>query len=85
MKCTPIFLGNGIRGFTCSRESPPRAMCQVCKWREHEVLCDFVLRGSKTGSTCSMRLCRPCGLKSGQRDLCPAHARAEAAQPELKL
>lgn len=50
------------------------------------VLCDWPLTGKKIGKTCDAVLCKRCALHVGpNRDLCPAHAHAEARGAELAL
>lgn len=76
MTCKTIDLGNGAFAIACTRGSPRRALCQVCKQRPHEKLCDFPLAGAKAGKTCDLKLCRGCAAHVGKdRDLCPAHAK----------
>lgn len=84
MTCTPINLGNGVTGYTCSRRTP-RALCVICKWREHTLLCDYALHGAKAGATCSAKLCSACAVRLGALDLCPAHARRANEQASLDL
>ena len=83
MPCKTIDLGNGDFAIVCSRGRKPRALCGVCKQREHTLLCDFELRGAKAGKTCSQKLCASCAVKVGKLDLCPPHAKH--AQPQLDL
>lgn len=77
MTCTPL---PGGLGWTCTRGSERRpAPCDVCGKRPHTKLCDFALAGSRTGSTCSRKLCDGCAVPvhnrfDGDGDLCPAHA-----------
>ena len=79
MTCTRTDLGNGVSVTTCSRGRRRRALCSVCRLHEHELLCDYPLRGAKAGSTCSRKLCRKCAVRVGEQDLCPAHGKASAA------
>jgi len=72
MTCQRIPLPGGF-AVVCTRR--PRARCEVCKVREHTLLCDFALRGAKTGKTCDRKLCAGCAAKASGQDLCPAHAR----------
>jgi hypothetical protein len=85
MPCQTIDLGGGAFAIACSR-GKQRAMCEVCKSKPHEVLCDYPLRGAKAGATCSKKLCRGCAKHVGtDRDLCPPHARLGLPQTELAL
>jgi hypothetical protein len=65
--CVRIYLGNGDVMWSCSRgrrkERPP---CSVCKSREHTLLCDYVLRGSKAGQTCSAKLCKRAAVNAAE-------------------
>jgi hypothetical protein len=83
MPCKTIDLGNGDFAITCSRDRRSRAVCDVCKDREHTLLCDFPLSGAKAGKTCSRKLCGRCAVKVGALDLCPAHAKQPLPQLEL--
>lgn len=85
MTCNPFDLGNGVRGFVCSRGRRSRAPCSACKSREHELLCDHPLSGKLTGKTCSAKLCRSCSKSVDGKDLCPPHARLHASQGALPL
>jgi len=76
MTCTHTDVGNGVTVTTCSRGRRRRAPCSVCGRREHELLCDYPLRGAKVGQTCSRTLCRKCAVRVGEQDLCPAHGKA---------
>ena len=79
MTCVHTDLGNGVTVTSCSRGRRRRAPCSVCERHEHELLCDYPLRGAKAGSTCSRKLCRKCAVRLGEQDMCPAHAKAAAA------
>lgn len=83
MTCNTIDLGNGETAIVCSRGRKPRR-CTVCNRNRIAVLCDFPLAGKKTGKTCSRGLCERCAVHVGpDRDLCPAHGKAEAVQLTL--
>lgn len=86
MTCVRTDLGNDVVAWSCSRgrrkEQPP---CSVCKTREHALLCDFELRGSKAGNTCSAKLCTSCAVTVGKLDLCPPHAKVSTTQTTLPL
>lgn len=77
MTCERFDLGGGAFAIVCSRgRRGPAALCSACKARPGTLLCDYELRGSKSGKTCSAKLCERCATKRGQADLCPPHARA---------
>jgi hypothetical protein len=85
MPCQKIDLGNGDFAIACSR-GRQRALCEVCRTKPHEVLCDYPLRGKKAGATCSKKLCRGCANSVGaNKDLCPPHAKLGLPQAELAL
>lgn len=85
MTCTKIDLGGGDFAIACSR-GRQRALCDICKSRPHEVLCDYPLRGAKAGKTCDRKLCRSCAKHVGaNKDLCPPHAKLGLPQAELAL
>ena len=79
MPCIPFRSADGtVSGFVCTRwrREPP---CSVCKMPS-SILCDYELTGTKAGKTCDRPLCKRCAVHVGpNRDLCPAHARAEQA------
>lgn len=79
MTCTSYRLGDGGFAIVCTRGRPARATCSACGTREHELLCDYPLRGKKAGKTCSRKLCSACAVKVGDLDYCPAHAKLPAA------
>ena len=85
MVCKPISLPGGLTGFVCYRAPAPK-LCKVCGTRDATKLCDFALRGRKSGSTCDAPLCDACAVSRGpELDYCPSHARlldAEAAKAE---
>lgn len=86
MPCTTVNLGNGNFVITCSRGRKPKALCEVCRERPHEVLCDFQLSGAKAGKTCDRKMCRQCAAHVGHdRDMCPPHAKLAHTQAELEL
>src|SRR5688572_15458157 len=75
MTCTKISIGDGVSVTLCTRGSPSRAPCGVCKQARHTKLCDFPLKGKKLGKTCSRKLCDRCVVNVGpDRDLCATHA-----------
>ena len=83
MTCTKIDLPDGFV-ILCDRKR--RAVCEVCKQRPHEALCDYPLRGAKAGKTCDRKLCRTCAAHVGENaDLCPTHAKLGLPQTELAL
>lgn len=62
----------------CSRGSR-RPRCSSCGAPGAELLCDYPLKGRRTGSTCSKPICRRCAVhREPDHDLCPAHARLES-------
>ncbi len=75
MTCKHINLGGGVTAIACSRG----ARRERCKCGSGFVsrLCDFELRGSKAGQTCSAKLCDRCSSRPAgtELDYCPAHAR----------
>lgn len=85
MGCKTIDLGGGNFAITCTRGRRPN-LCQVCKLRPLDVLCDYPLRGAKAGKTCDRKLCRACATNVGaNKDLCPPHAKLGLPQAELAL
>lgn len=78
MTCTPIDLGNGVRGIVW------RCSIPGCR-RSADLLCDYpVIRKGRKG-TCDAKVCEAHALHAGpDRDLCPAHAaRGMAVQQGL--
>lgn len=66
-----------ISVFVCDRGDRRlgRCGCPGC-FERTSVLCDFELRGKKTGKTCDARLCLKHAVPVGpDRHLCPAHAK----------
>jgi len=72
MSCTTIVVDGKVVGLACSRSSGKK--CVQCG-QPAGALCDFPLKGSKAGQTCSRPLCGKCSVKArGGLDYCPAHA-----------
>lgn len=76
----PIIVDGVVVGRACSRVSAKYCKCG----RRASRLCDFELRGKKTGKTCDADLCERCALKvDGQpkdKDFCLVHARMLEAE-----
>lgn len=81
MSCNTIDLGGGDFAIVCTRGGArERAKCDFCGVHIHARLCDFPLRGKKSGRTCSKRMCIQCTkvhetFGEAPIDLCPPHAR----------
>lgn len=74
MGCTPLPGG----GFACSRGGSSQRCSSCGSWVKRAVLCDAPIASAKAGKTCDRVLCSSCAVRVGpNRDLCPAHARAE--------
>jgi uncharacterized protein YhfF len=81
--------GNGITIIACNR-SKRRPACKFCgRAQSATKLCDYPLRGTKSGKTCSANMCDACAVKqpvtalAGDTiDFCPPHARL-AQQKEV--
>jgi len=75
----PITTENGteyVAAMMCSRGRRPARRCVVCFTTKDIKLCDFPLRGEKTGQTCDRPVCRwHAHHIEPDCDLCPAHAR----------
>lgn len=77
MTCN-VIKGDGVTIIACSRGRGRRDRCAICG-ATATVLCDYPLRGTKAGKTCSLPLCRQHSVHTDKNlDLCPAHARLEA-------
>lgn len=77
----PDAIGGSDFAIVCVRGARPRAVCR-CGTSVYTRLCDHREPGRKR--TCDAKLCDRCAVSVGpNRDLCPAHARAAAAQPSL--
>lgn len=79
MTCEKIAIDGGVV-ILCSRGHRIKR-CSACGSGEATRLCDFPLSGRKAGKTCSAGLCDRCTARSGDTDLCPAHARLGASEP----
>lgn len=85
MPCNTMKLPGGGFAIVCTRGRRPN-LCDVCKHRPFEVLCDYPLAGAKAGKTCDRKLCRGCAKHVGEnKDLCPPHAKLGLPQGELGL
>lgn len=76
MPCHPLPGG----GFVCTHGRARRAKpCSVCGAPSTK-LCDFPLKGKKTGKTCDAPICDRCAAAFGDEiDYCPPHAKLAAA------
>jgi len=72
MTCN-IIKTNEYTAFVCTRGSSSER-CQTCG-NKSNLLCDFPLRGEKTGKTCDRKICRGCTKNIDGKDYCPAHAK----------
>lgn len=66
-------------GFACSRGSSLDRLRKFCGCgRPATRLCDYPLRGPKSGKTCDAPLCERCAIAVGaDQDFCQPHARAQ--------
>lgn len=74
MTCRTIIAGPGVTVIACTRGETKRCACGNRVTR----LCDYPLRGTLEGATCSAPLCEKCAKHVGPgRDYCPAHGRLD--------
>lgn len=95
--CEPIDLGDGVRGFICSRGRRAKPCGVVGCTNPSVALCDYPLSGHRAGATCDRPLCQKhrctqiprAGVKAARPgdpiDYCPTHdelARGDATTPK---
>jgi hypothetical protein len=75
MICQTISLPDGSRAIVCGPGSRQRCTCG----RRASLLCDWKVKGKKSG-TCDRPICDRCALSPAEgKDLCPEHAVAYEA------
>jgi hypothetical protein len=80
MTCKRIDLPGGGFVIACSRTTlRPRCSVDGCR-NASTKLCDFPLKGAKTGKTCDRRLCDAHAREQSVGvDFCPTHAKMAAS------
>lgn len=64
---------------------PRRHACADCG-KPASLQCDYPLRGTKAGKTCSRHVCSTCAVHVGdETDFCQVHARAERPAQQVEL
>ena len=73
MPCNHVTLPDGARAIVCT----PRRKAKRCDCgRRADLLCDWIVKGKKSG-TCDKPICARCTTSpEPDKDLCPEHARA---------